>query len=245
MKKLCLSILLLSIIFGSINAQEISKPKKQFETPYQKEKRLDLTVGGNLDLASSSTNPAAAVLGMRNTAAPFIEMRFTHLFARRLGWYAAGKLKIFKSRNEYDSTVDKIAQAFFEALFGPVTSLHIAYDAGMVYRMESTRWKCYPRIGIGANYYGENIKKEKEKGDETWKMDGNGNTFCLDFGVSTHYMILPNTSLVLDIAYQQPLTKAKANYLHTKGDQTLADHHFRSSTYGRELNVSGGISVTF
>lgn len=115
----------------------------------------------------------------------------------------------------------------------------------MVYRMESPRWKCYPRIGIGANYYGENIKKEKEKDNETWKMDGNGNTFCLDFGVSTHYMILPSTSLVLDIAYQQPLTKAKANYLHTKGDQTLADHQFRSSTYGRELNVSGGISVTF
>lgn len=245
MKRIGLFIFLLSMAFGSIDAQQLSISRKDFLTPYQKGMKLDIGVGANLDLSQSSANPAAAALGIRNTAATSLDLRFTHLFSRRIGWYAETRFKFFKLRNEYDSFSNKIGMALFEMFFGPLSKLHLAYDAGFVYRLESARWKCYPRIGVGASYYGTNTSKEKEKGNEVWKVKSNGDTFCLDLGVSTHYMIRYNTSLLLDISYQQPLNKATASLLHTKDGEVKEDYRFKSSTYGRELNISAGISVMF
>lgn len=251
MKKNCLLVFLLSILFGSIStqesyAQESSKPRRQFEMPYQRESRLDLITDANFDLVRSSANPAAATLGMRKDAAPFLEFRYTHLFSRRIGWYAGVRLKFYKLYGESSSKLDDILVALAEALFTPlVTRMHVAYDAGMVYRLESSRWKCYPRLGVGMSSYGSHGDTSREIGKDIQKQHTNGETFCLNCGVSTHYMILPRTSLVLEIAYQQPLTKAKASYLHIKDEEVIADYQFRSSTYGRELNISGGISVTF
>lgn len=251
MKKNYLLVFLLSILFGSIGAhegyaQESSKSPQQFETPYQREARLDLTLGANFDLVRSSANPAAASLGMRNNSALLLEFRYTHLFSHHIGWYAGVRIKFFKLYGESDSKLQEFMEALAETLFTPlITRAHVAYDAGMVYRLESRRWKCYPRLGVGMSSYGSRGHISQKINKEVRKQDANGNTFCLNCGLSTHYMILPRTSLVLDIAYQQPLTKAKASYLHSKDDEVIADCQFRSSTYGRELNISGGISVTF
>lgn len=247
MKRTCLLIILLSVICGSIPAQEPIKKHRDFGELYQKQVKLDITTGVNFDLAKTSGNPAAAVLGTRNTAAPLLDIRFTHLFSRRIGWYAATRFKFFKSQNPYDSSIDKVIEAFFKTVFFPLstTSLHIAYNAGIVYRMESSRWRCYPRIGLGASYYGSNRSQYNETNDEIWKRNGNGNTFCLELGASGHFMFTKKLSLLLDISYQQPLNKAKATLLHSKNGKIENDYCFRSSTYGRELNVSTGLGITF
>lgn len=246
MKRTCLLIILLSVICGNIRAQESAKTHRDFGKLYQKHVKLDITTGVNFDLAKTSGNPAAAVLGIRNTAAPLLDIRFTHLFSRRIGWYAATRFKFFKSQNPYDSSIDKVAEAFFKTVFFPLsTGLHIAYNAGIVYRLESSRWRCYPRIGLGASYYSLNKSQYKEKNDEIWKRDGNGNTFCLELGASTHFMFSKKASLLLDVSYQQPLNKAKATLLHSKNGEIDSDYCFKSSTYGRELNVSTGIGITF
>lgn len=244
MKRTCLLIILLSVICGSILAQEPIKKHRDFGKLYQKHVKLDITTGVNFDLAKTSGNPAAAVLGTRNTAAPLLDIRFTHLFSRRIGWYAATRFKFFKSQNPYDSSIDKVIEAFFKTVFFPL-GLHIAYNAGIVYRLESARWRCYPRIGLGANYYGSNRSQYKETNDEIWKRNGNGNTFCLELGASGHFMFTKKLSLLLDISYQQPLNKAKATLLHSKNGKIENDYCFRSSTYGRELNVSTGLGITF
>lgn len=246
MKRTCLLLILLSVICGSIPAQEPIKKHRDFGELYQKQVKLDITTGVNFDLAKTSGNPAAAVLGTRNTAAPLLDIRFTHLFSRRIGWYAATRFKFFKSQNPYDSSIDKIMEAFLKTFFTPLsTGLHIAYNAGIVYRLESARWRCYPRIGLGASYYGSNKSQYKEKNNETWKIDNNGNTFCLELGASGHFMFTKKLSLLLDISYQQPLNRVKATLLHSKNGKIENDYCFRSSTYGRELNVSTGLGITF
>lgn len=246
MKTTCLFIILLSVICGNIRAQESAKTHRDFGKLYQKHVKLDITTGVNFDLAKTSGNPAAAVLGTRNTAAPLLDIRFTHLFSRRIGWYAATRFKFFKSKNQYDTLIDQIMEDFLETFFTPLsTTLHIAYNAGIVYRLESARWRCYPRIGLGANYYGSNRSKYKEKNNEIWKTDSNGDTFCLELGASTHFMFSKKVSLLLDVSYQQPLNKVKATLLHSKNGEIDSDYLFRSSTYGRELNVSTGIGMTF
>lgn len=68
MKRISLLIFLLSMTFGSISAQQLSISGKDFQIPYQKGMILDIGVGANFDLSHSSGNPAAALLGVRNTA---------------------------------------------------------------------------------------------------------------------------------------------------------------------------------
>lgn len=246
MKRISLCIFLLAALYGSINAQDLTASRQNLGELYQKHVKLDITSGANFDLARSSNNPAAALLGTRNTVAPLLDFRITHLFSRRIGWYAATRFKFFKSKNEYSSTLDEIIDYMTELFFTPLsTSLHIAYNAGMVYRLESPRWRCYPRIGLGASYYGSNKDRYKKKGNEIWMLNSNGNTFCMELGLSAHYMFNPKISLLLDISYQQPFNKAKADLVYSKNGETKTDAHFKSSTYGRELNVSTGIGFTF
>ena len=110
-----------------------------------------------------------------------------------------------------------------------------------MYRLEGTRWQCYPRVGIGQNFYGYNRKKES---DGELRLESDGKTFCMDVGIMTQYRLTPLFAITFDVLYRQPLTSAES-YLLLETETGMQPYSYRSSTLGRELNVGIGINFCF
>ena len=228
----------------TVSAQEDDARTLMFhEMRYTHQLHLSVGAGANFDLAKSSSNPASTLFGIRPTTAPALDVRLTHLFAPRFGWYADARLKFFESKNAHASWGEQVANVFFHAL--GIGYVHAAYSVGGVFRMEGDRWLCYPRIGIGQSYYGMNRDKREEiDGEECVVLESDGTAVCLNFGVSTQYRLTRHLSLMLDVAYQQPVTRADS-YLWIQDEYDGQPQTYRSSTIGRELNVSLGVNVSF
>lgn len=206
------------------------------EMRYRRQLHLTMALGGSIDLARSSDNPAAGVLGGPPAVAPAFDIRLTHLCGTRWGWYADFRLKYYVSRLEHSNLWEGIMMAL-----SPAGYLHVGYSAGGVFRIEGTRWQCYPRVGIGQNFYGYNRCNEKE--GQVW-LESDGKTFCVDMGVSTQYRFSPIVGLTFDVLYRQPFTSGKA-YVKVEGESGVQSYSYSSSTLGRELNVSIGLNFSF
>lgn len=213
---------------------------------YQPQFHIGVGVGANVDFAKSSDNPASTLFGVRPKAVPALDLRLVHLFAPRFGWYADLRFKFFKCSGEYGPFGDQVGEALLAKLQPGLDRLHLAYSVGGVFRIEGDRWQCYPRIGIGQSYYGTNRTSENIlEGDTRQVLESDGSAICLDFGISTQYHLTRRWALFFDVLYQQPLTRAKSYLLVKNGEADAQEFTYRSSTVGRELNVSVGVNVCF
>ena len=211
---------------------------------YAPQFQMDLALGANTDLAKSSSNPASRLFGTRPGTVPAFDVRISHLFAPRFGWYADLRVKFFKGKMEYATLGDKVADALADVFFPGMDRLHLAYSVGGVYRMEGLRWRCYPRVGVGQSHYGTNRESSATVGERRTVVETDGKAWCMDFGVSTQYRLTPQVALVLDVLYQQPITKCKGYMLVDDGSSAPQEYAYRSRTLGRELNVSLGVNFS-
>lgn len=247
MKKHCCILLFLTCcinmgLFAQGNAEVTQFPAQR----YKPQLHIRFGLGANVDLSRPSDNPAALTLGSRPGVVPALDLRLAHLFARRWGWYADVRFKFFKNRQDFDPMKDDEMMTFVKmALLSGQNVAHLAYSAGAVFRMESDRWQCYPRLGIGSSQYTFNRKSYNDFGGKNIVMDSNGTALCMDFGVSMQYLLCRQLALVFDVLWQQPLTSSKG-YLQTEDDEAGAkEFTYRSSTIGRELNISLGVNFCF
>lgn len=231
----CLGVLLFVAV--SLKAQiENADMMEMEEMRYERQLHWAMTFGGSISLDRHSDNPAAAILGTPPPVAPAFDLRLSHLFAKHWGWYADFRLKYYVCKLEYGGMGE-----IFVTAFSPSTYFHVGYSAGGVFRIEGKRWQCYPRLGIGHNFYGYNRHKVKE---ERVLLESDGKTFCMDVGVSTQYHLTPHMALMIDVLYRQPFTSAKA-YLSMEEEGGMQSYSCSSTTWGRELNVSLGLSFCF
>ena len=66
--------------------------------PYSKYALIDLYTGANFDLSHSGSSANAGLLGTRPDVAPLLGIKFTHLFSKRVGWYANIQMNFYKDK---------------------------------------------------------------------------------------------------------------------------------------------------
>lgn len=226
--------------------QDDARALQYHEMRYQPQLHFSVGVGANTDMSEPSPNPASLLFGVRPETVPAFDLRMMHLFAPCFGWYADVRFKLFKSRNVYETLGSQLGEALLNKLLPGIDHLHLAYSIGGVFRIEGDRWQCYPRLGIGQSYYGTNRKAESIKeGEKELLLNCDGAAICLNFGVSTQYRLTPRMALLFDIFWQQPLSTAKSYLYEKEGEAEAQEYVYRSSTIGRELNVSLGVNFCF
>lgn len=211
------------------------------EIRYKPQFHLYMGGGINTDLASiSREQPAAALFGERPNTAPYFDLRLTHLFAPRFGWYADVRLKFFEMQSP-----NPLGNILLELFLPGASKMHFSCSAGLVYRIEGKRWQCYPRIGIGKSDYGISHEKQSTWDKRTHEEWCRSSSLCMNLGVSTQYRLTPKIALMMDIFFQEPLTRAES-YLVDKNDGvTLQEYTYNNRSIGRELNASLGINFCF
>lgn len=213
---------------------------------------LDFTTGANVDLIRSGTSPESGLLGSRPDVVPALGFRLIHLFSDKFGGYAKLHFNLYKRKgSEYTQPgmIGEILEAFADKVFWPVSRINPALDGGIIYRFEHDRWNIYPAIGIGYMYYlpdskssGTRIKNGTEY-SVSYKQDAS--SVFLNTGVSVRYLFSYRGSLVFDVNFQQPLQSAHAELTsHTNGMETDRKS-YRTSTAGRNVNISLGYGLTF
>lgn len=244
-------ILFLFICMGTLSyaQQTQNSPSNNREKKWL----IDVTAGTNIDLIHSSSNPESKLLGSRPDVVPVFGSRVTWLFSNQTGVYAKLRFNLYKSkRSEYNQQgiIEEVLETIFlDHIFFPVSRLYPSLDAGIIYRFEQDRWKIHPGIGFGVMGYlpdSESSRTRKENNSElSVSYKQHALPIFLNMGLSTRYSISRISSLILDINFQQPLQKSYAELItHTDGVETDRKS-YRTSTAGRNLNISIGYGITF
>lgn len=236
-------LLFLLCIGVQLSAQEKLEQPSTSSIPYSKPLKIDLSVGTNIDLSNKSANPVAAMIGGRNKVAPVADLRFSHFFSKRFGWYAGIRLKFYEDHHDKGAFEEILTEAFKP--LSEMRKLHPAYDLGLTYRLETNNWRLYPRIGFGQSTYGSNRKSERRVNGEGVGFETKTGAACLTFGLNASRRVSTNSFLFIDAFFQQPITKASAYIHEIKDDVITKTHSYKSSTLGRELNLSIGLTVLF
>lgn len=215
-----------------------------------------ITLGTNIDLSGSSSNPDSELLGSRPAAAFMVKYGVTHLFSKKVGWYANIQIDNFwDRRSEYynDLASDELLSALFESIGESLGELflfmHPSFNAGLVYRIEHGRWRLHPEIGVGYGSFLQNREKSKSKTDDkgvehrlTYKQ--RASSLYMNVGLSANYFISQRCFFVLNAGFKQPLRKSRAELIHTKNEVEANRLAYETNRLGRSLNLSLGFGVT-
>ncbi|MDF9829153.1 hypothetical protein [Parabacteroides sp. PF5-6] len=249
LKLLFLFLLCAAFSYG----QNETFPVKKGVEPYSRYWLMQTSFGANIDLVRSSSDPYAALLATRPEVAPVWAMRLTHLFSRRLGWYANLQMSFYKERkSEYldPDLLEEVFEGLVGTLFWPVSRMRPSAHAGLVYRLESNRWKIYPALGVGYGCYLPDRDKEKNGQDEdgrpiSFVYKQHASSFSLNLGLSAHYFMNERYFLVFNADYQQPLQKSYARLTTLTQGEEPHRANYQTTTAGRTLNLHLGIGLIF
>lgn len=252
MKTKLLTLLLLCAS-TSIFAQYSYYAERQYK-PYDKYWQVDFAFGSDFDLTYTGSRENASVLSTRPTAAPFLNFRSTHLFSKKVGWYANVQLSLYYQESaELFEIPTSIIDDFFiglgEGLSEAFSLPHPALDAGFVYRIETGRFRIHPSIGLGVNGHMYNSTKERSatKNNVTYtvKYKQDASYLFAGLGVTASYDISNKSYLLFRANYRQPLQKTKARMIYLQDDVEKENIYYESWTPGRNLNLSLGYGFRF
>ena len=217
--------------------------------PYSKYALIDLYAGANFDLSHSGSSPNAGLLGTRPDVAPLLGIKFTHLFSKRVGWYANIQMNFYK-----DKQAEAVDQGFLgsftenlaDVLFWPVSIMRPSVDAGLVYRFEQQKWRIYPSFGVGYVYHlrDRGFIKSSTGSDEvlhTVEYKQRASSLTLNMGVSANYYFSSRKYLFLSTNFVQPLQKSSGELVRMDNDVETERISYKTITGGRALNVSVGL----
>lgn len=204
-------------------------------------------------MVHSSSNPNSILLSTRPDVVPMFNFRVTHLFSKKIGWYANVQMLFYKEKKSAFFDSNKLSEAiddFFDALFRPVARLHPSFEAGLVYRIEKNRWKVHPSIGLA---YGAYLSEHTSSSSTTsggqvkegFSYKQPISPFYLGLGVSTNYFVSKRSYLSLKVNFQQPLGKTSAEFIQIEDGVETKNMSYKTSTAGRNLNLSLGYGFTF
>lgn len=255
-------ILLFLCACAMVQAQESSS----FQEPFKEKNKLiqlDVDLGGHFDLAYRREGNMLTALSDQGAKYGSMNLRLQHFFARKWGWYAAvhlGFAEKYSKEGEAELTRTYAADYYVDPVrYGVYSKVNPSLDAGVVYRIENSRWAFYPRFGVGVSgveceQLGANLKKkgsnelyriEYRVGDENDFGNSNVDAFILSFGFSVNYKLSRYCYLLLNANYKQPLgnftSYEQMTNLYT--DESKVTRMFKSSTLMRDLNVSIGIGI--
>ena len=247
-------------VCGLLQAQEyrvVNKPSKS-----ERLIQIDTDFGANFDLSYSKKGNALSLLTNRKKVFPTLGVRFQHFVFQKLGWYANLRFGI-PGKYEGDSfgeltrelSTDYYVKDFF-AEEKQRSGISICGDIGLTYRIEHSRWSCYPRFGIGVNSVScqsFRVELKKKGSNELYQIRYDSkeyNTDILDIlvmsaGLNVNYKLSQNCYLLLSANYLQPIGKNTLyKYVTDLYTQTeVITSSYRNSTIGRDLNVSLGVGI--
>ncbi|NDV55264.1 hypothetical protein D0T51_05905 [Parabacteroides sp. 52] len=218
---------------------------------YEKAWLFHISSGVNIDLPSSTSNSLSQLLGSRADIAPVLGVRLTHLFSKRIGWYADLQMSFYKEKKSpylNTSHLGDLGEALVDKLFWPVSTMRPSIHAGVLYRIEQKKWNLYPAIGWGYGCYLPDRKSERGKKNENGDQENvlykqNASFFFLNLGLSAHYFISPNTYLSLNANFQQPLQKSSAYLIYSSSEKAPQKLSYQTTTAGRNLNICLGLGI--
>lgn len=251
MKTRLLILFLFCCAFSYSQNQEKNISKES--EPYVNHWLFQTSLGTNIDLIRPATHPNAALLGTRSDVAPVWGMRLAHLFSRRIGWYADLQMSFYKENRDGSAEAGVPGHNFddfMEALFWPVSTVRPSVNGGIMYRIESTRWRIYPSLGLGYSAYQPDRKKtgswqddDKQRIDYIYKQ--HASSLIFNAGVSVDYLFSDRFFVVLNADFQQPLQRSYAYLTTTTQENEVNRMAYSTTTAGRILNISVGVGLVF
>lgn len=227
--------------------------------------QLDLDVGTNFDLAYRGKGNMLTAMSDKKVVIPVINLRLQHFFSRKWGWYFNVHLGIPKKyeRDCYAELAHALeAEYYINNLLWDKQEpdVNAGVDIGVVYRIETSRWAFYPRFGIGTSdvpRQGVHVELKKKGGNEMYRIDyqvGDDDygddvldPFILSAGVTANYKLSRYCFLLLNVSYTQPLGRFTCHEYVTDlyTNEKVERGAYKSSTLGRDLNVSVGFGFPF
>ena len=217
---------------------------------------LNVASGTSFDLSGSSSNPYADLLGSRQKVAFMQKFRLTHLFSKKIGWYADVQFDFYRDRRSrylddfaYDDPFIALFLSIGEGLGEAFRAIHPSAGAGLVYRIEYGRWKIHPEIGIGYGVHLSGRNKSKATTDQDGMEYGatyrqQGHSLYMNTGVSANYFISRRCFFVLNAGFRQPLQKSHAELTTFTNGIEVEKRYYETSRIGRTLNLSLGFGFT-
>ncbi len=248
-KSYCLTLIFL--FFGLCCYGQQEQMEKIYLNHQNHKWLLDVKVGANIDLISSSSLSEPELFDLKPKVVPVTGLRLTYLFSKKVGVYARFQVNIYKcNKSEYypSGFVDDMMEGLVDAFFPLPSLIHPALDIGVIYRFEQNRWKVHPGVGIGYMTYlpnrdlSKSVEKDGIRCNLSYKQQAS--SLLVNFGLSTRYLISNNGSLLLDINFQQPLQKSSAELI-VSTDQVYNKMFYETSTAGRNINISIGYGFVF
>lgn len=220
---------------------------------YNKYWKLDCSIGSNFNIPNSSSNPDSKLFYSRPESAPMVSFKITHLFSEKWGWNASVQINHFdEKKSEYSAQSplgDFIEELFFDKLFWPVSVMHPAIEACLVYRIENQKWNIHPAIGIGymCHLFDREATTTSINNDiktvTIYKQ--NASIPYISLGISADYFVTKRCFLTLNTNYKQPVTKSSAELYQTIDGIESSRISYKTSSEGRNINVSLGFGFTF
>ncbi len=237
-------LLLLSFCIGmGAYAQNSTKPDKTIK-PYDRCWQLDITTGANFDLIRSSDDPTAELLNTRPSVAPSLGVHVNHLFSRKVGWYANAQINFYKEQDPRQTSIGKIAEKLMDRIFPGTLLIHPSIDVGLLYRIETNRFRLYPSAGIGYNGHLSESHSYTANDDQQISYKQDPGYLMLNLGLTSNYYVTKRGFLVFRAGFQQPLQSTSVRMDFRGGDEAILNF-YETSTAGRALNLSIGYGFAF
>ena len=261
MKRIVLFTLLIGF-YIMLQAQECSCLSKSSNK--NKLIQLDIDAGASLDLANRQQGNMLTALTDKGAVFPAINFRMHHFFSKNFGWYANLRVDIPR-KYERDCSAELTqlleneyyVKNHYDARSRPMVTP--CFDLGVAYRIENARWAFYPRVGVGVSYVEiqeVNLDLKKKGSNELYRVyydngdpDQTGGNlmniemFILSAGFSVNYKLSRHCHLLLNASYTQPVGtfNCLGHVVDSYTNERIKESKYRSSTIGRNLNVSVGV----
>ncbi len=253
-----LSLLLLAFCFYPFISFAQNETLSTTKSLYPEDRRwlLNMASGTSFDLSGSSSNPYADLLGSRQKVAFMHKFRLTHLFSKKVGWYADVQFDFYRDRRsgylddfDYDDPFIGLFLSIGEGLGEAFRAIHPSAGAGLMYRIEYGRWKIHPELGVGYGVHLSGRNKSKTSTDRdgieysaTYRQQGH--SLYMNAGVSANYFISRRCFFVFNAGFRQPLQKSHAELTTFTDGIEVEKRYYETSRIGRTLNLSLGFGFT-
>jgi len=235
--------------FGVLShAQQSYKPTRTVVELPEKYLQFELTTGANFDLMYRGSDRKYDLLSTKPSTVPAVGMKLTHYFARKWGWYTQLQFNFYNSKRAKgigSYTAGEFVEDLAKALLAPAFLTRPSIDAGVVYRIETVRWRLHPQVGFGWLSYLEPRSMEKRKTvnqeEISIKYKQSANPMVANVGLSLNYFFSDRLYLLLNANFQQPLQKSWAEMTYFTNDIESKKVKQQSITAGRNINFHAGV----
>lgn len=237
----CLFCSFIIYCFNKAQAQDNSLQHKNYV------KVEFIPIGISADLSNKGSGTDRYLLGGRQDLAYSGVLRITHLFSKKIGWYAGLKMDFIKEEKSpyYNASFENEVGEFISKLFFGGYLPATIIDLGAVYRIEKNKWDIHPRIGFGYGFFIQDLESDKQNKLEDGSTIRNvyeqkSGSAVVNVGLTANYFFTKKSFVSLNTGFRQPLNKSYGQYSTFVDDVLIDDRMYKSSSLGRDFSLSVG-----